>query len=138
MIDTPLSHDPFHAHGWAEILLRRDHLPVPTGLMDLSSDEYTQAGSNLPLEEFPTPLDIYRHILQPPPPGYGIPRRVRAFDALNFYEDRLNLVVTFILIPKKHCTAYDSPETCILEERGLSLALASRPEPFNPFALGKQ
>lgn len=105
--------------------------------MDLSATEFLQVGSKLPLQEFSTPLEVYRQFMQTPGLDFGIPRGFLPFDAINLFEDELNLSVTFILVPKEFSPAYLSAGTCFLQDNELPLALASRPEPFPPFTFDK-
>ena len=49
------------AEGVVELLFRDPSAPPVKHLMDLDQSEYDRRGGNVPLHEFFTPSDIYRH-----------------------------------------------------------------------------
>jgi len=128
--------DPSYAQGWIEILHRKDGLPVPKKLMELTPNQYTQVGSNLPLCEYYSPVDVYQQFADKVDPDFGVPRSFRAYDAIVMCSEELNRIVTMILIPRANdyggLLHFDAH---VQQTTELPMAMCSRPETFESFYL---
>lgn len=127
--------DNHYLNGWVEVLHRYEDLSEPSTLLDLTFDQYEQVGSNLPLCEYYSPIDIYHHYKEVNDKEFGIPRGFRAYDAINLCSDELNRIATMILIPQDRVLdmTYAGMHTQKLEE--LPLVMVTRPEIFESFYL---
>lgn len=135
MLEDNNNTDPYYARGWVEILHRLDGQPTPETVMDLTADQYIQVGSNLPLGEYYSPIDIYQQFKDDLDPVFRIPRGFRAFDAVNMCSDEINRIVTLILIPRTedHKLVWAGSHVQQLPE--LPLMMITRPKIFESFYL---
>jgi len=128
-------YDAHYAHGWVEVLYRDDGLPAPVTIDDLSSDQYTQVGSNLPLCEYYSPVDVYRQFAEAGDTLHGVPRSIRAYDAVNLCSDEFDKIVTLILIPKVRLRDLAKPGSSVQGLKHMPLFMLTRPRIFESFYL---
>jgi hypothetical protein len=130
--------DSYYAHGWVELLFRTDKLSAPSQLMDLAPAQYRQVGSNLPLCEYYSPFDVYHQFQNPVDPEFGVPRALRAYDAINLCSDEFNRIVTMILVPRDHVERMVYPGASVQRVASLPLVMVTRPVIFESFYLNQQ
>jgi hypothetical protein len=138
MSDPEASHDEYYAHGWVEILHRKDNLPEPKHLLDLIPQQYQHVGSILPLSEYYSPIDIYHQFQEVEDLEFGIPRALRAYDIINLCSDEFNKIVTLALVPGPRVNDLIYPGVAVQRTSLLPLSMLTRPKIFESFYMKQQ
>jgi len=127
--------DNSYLHGWVEILHRLDDLPEPNNISELTPDQYVQVGSNLPLCEYFSPIDIYHHFKEVDDLEFGIPRGFRAYDIVNLCSDELAKIATMVFIPRERMNELGYAGAHIQHVNELPLMMITRSNIFDSFYL---
>lgn len=125
-----------YTEGFVELLFRDPGAPPVTQLLDLDAGEYDRRGGPLPLHEFFSMGEIYRHFANPAilelAPALLRPLNT-VFDALNLVTRAQSRVLTMVFVPKEQKSRWSAPGLPFAYEDDLPLALAVRPRAFKPF-----